>query len=152
MNADVNIPLSVNYGHAGDSQRVNITSTERHNNDTDVTIVSTSKETTGESLCNLIKKVNGSHTEEDMQEITAATKIVPKTTKDWEVDAITNKVAKLIIKSGTWSCMCELCKDEDNDHMLSCVRCKGKRHYGCTNLPLYQVSLFVSKIYKKKFM
>ena len=104
-----------------DSEQVNNTSTERHNNGTDVTSASTSKDTTEESSCNVTKRCTGLLSENDAQEIAAATPIAPNTTKDTDVDAITNKVAKLVIKSGTWSCSCELCKDEDNDeHVITC--------------------------------
>ena len=153
MNADVNITLSVQNEHdAEDTQQASSNiSAERHNG-ADVAIASTNKETPEESSCILTDSCTEWLGENGTQEIAAATQVSPNTTADRDVDYITKKIAKLAIKSGTWSCNQEFCKDDDNVDMLSCGRWKGKRHYGCTNLPIYQISLFVSKSYKKKFI
>ena len=153
MNADVNIQLPLKNGHeAEDTQGINNTSTERHNG-VDVTIASTNKKTTVKSPGNVTESCTEQLSENDTQGTSAATPTTtPNARKDRDVDSITSKVAKLAIKSGTWSCSRELCKAEDNVAMLLCGRCKEKRRYGCTNLPLYQTSLFVSKSYKKKYI
>ena len=148
MNADVNIPLSLENSHdEEDTQEVNNTGVERRNS-VEVTM-NRNKEATEKSSGNLIE----SCTENDTQETAAATTTASNARKERDVDSITSKVAKLAIKSGTWSCSRELCKAEDNFDMLLCGRCREKRHYGCTNLPLYQISLFcVKKLQEKVHM
>ena len=63
-----------------------------------------------------------------------------------------NKSAKLVIETGIWSCNYTYCNIEDNDDMLRCRKCKKTLHYQCSKLPAYQVSLFLSQTYKKKFV
>ena len=63
-----------------------------------------------------------------------------------------NKSAKLVIETGIWSCNYTYCNIEDNDDMLTCGKYKKTLHYQCSKLPAYQVSLFLSQKYKKKFL
>lgn len=50
------------------------------------------------------------------------------------------------------NCNNVLCKEHNTREMITCGRCKTKRHYRCTNLPAYQLSLFLTKTYKKKYI
>ena len=47
------------------------------------------------------------------------------------------------------ACMRAGCKLEFNQHMLVCGKCEKFIHYGCTQLPGYQIKQFKSKNYRK---
>ena len=55
------------------------------------------------------------------------------------------KVVKTDLETGSWNCKNGLCNAEDDDDMFSCTKCNGWYHYRCTNLPPYQVALFLMK-------
>jgi len=60
-----------------------------------------------------------------------------------------NKIQKTLFECGLWSCTFAKCTDEDNAEMLTCLKCKGKYHYRCTELPPYQIMQFISEGYTK---
>ena len=45
-------------------------------------------------------------------------------------------------------CAISGCNQERNMYMLECSKCKSMTHYGCTELPPYQVSLFMLTSYR----
>ena len=59
------------------------------------------------------------------------------------LDGYRHKSQKLAIETGKWSCMNDLCNNADNEEMFECTKCKKLIHYECTNLPAYQVALFL---------
>ena len=55
---------------------------------------------------------------------------------------------KMLIKhleTGGWRCKNVLCTAEDDSDMLRCTKCDGKYYYRCTNLPPYQIALFLTR-------
>ena len=65
---------------------------------------------------------------------------------------VTSQVPKLLIESGTWGCSHSLCIIKDNNDIITYWKCRGKRHYSCTNLPVYQISLFFIKVLQEKIL
>ena len=59
------------------------------------------------------------------------------------------KSPKLAVENGSWSCTCHKCVAKDDENMLSCTKCKSKYHFKCTELPVYQISMFLSPGYRK---
>ena len=50
------------------------------------------------------------------------------------------------------SCDNILCNDTQDNKMIRCGKCNTKCHYWCTHLPAYQLALFLTKTYRKKFI
>ena len=50
------------------------------------------------------------------------------------------------------SCDNILCNDTQDNKMIRCGKCNTKRHYRCTHLAAYQLALFLTKTYRKKFI
>ena len=55
-----------------------------------------------------------------------------------------SKISKLEVEPGSWKCMKDSCNAQDDENMFTCKKCKYKYHYRCTDLPLYQIALFLS--------
>lgn len=45
-------------------------------------------------------------------------------------------------------CTESCCTNTDDDRKIKCAKCKRQVHFVCTNLPIYQLSLFFSKNYR----
>ena len=60
-----------------------------------------------------------------------------------------SKSARIDVESGTWSCKYQKCIVKDDEDMLTYTKCKSKYHYRCTELPDYQISMFLSSGYRK---
>ena len=46
------------------------------------------------------------------------------------------------------TCSVKCCEEENNEFMLKCAKCKNLTHYACTQLPPYQIALFLQKSYR----
>ena len=53
-----------------------------------------------------------------------------------------------IVSPASSVCTFGICHLEKNKYMLECSKCKKLTHYACTQLPPYQVSLFMLKGYR----
>ena len=49
-------------------------------------------------------------------------------------------------------CSHEDCDTDGSEKMLECNKCKKSFHFRCTNLPRYQLALFLSKNYRKRYI
>ena len=63
-----------------------------------------------------------------------------------KVSDITRELNNMSFK--TSSCTVRGCEIQDNTYMLKCSTCKQLTHYNCTQLPAYQLSLFLTKGYR----
>ena len=56
-----------------------------------------------------------------------------------------HKILKKHLETGSWGCKNILCNAADDIDKFSCTKCDGKYHYRCTNLPPYQIALFLMR-------
>ena len=47
------------------------------------------------------------------------------------------------------SCSNDACHEDDDEHRFECNRCKKLFHYGCTNMPTYQIAHFLTPNYRR---
>ena len=106
----------------------------------------------GNNVAECLQEQKGSENDVEASNVSTPLTSSSKDDKERDVEGISCKVARLSLENGAWSCTHALCSDADSDNMIICWKCKSKRHFGCTKLPLYQLSLFLSKSYKKKFV
>ena len=66
----------------------------------------------------------------------------------WETDDVIISTPSTEITPSSHKCIHNECNKDSNRHMLMCSKCKRFTHYGCTELPPYQVSLFLQKGYR----
>ena len=57
--------------------------------------------------------------------------------------------SKDLSRSSKKDCRCDSCDEDDDKYKLKCNTCKHLFHYSCTGLPLYQISQFMVKGYRK---
>ena len=65
---------------------------------------------------------------------------------------LTNEVASETTMPNTETiseCTDEVCNEDKDQYKLECKRCHRFVHYKCTKLPLYQITLFVTKGYQR---
>ena len=60
-----------------------------------------------------------------------------------------SKSTRIDVESGTWSCKYMKYIGKDDEDMLTCTNCKSKYHYRCTELPDYQIAMFLSSGYRR---
>ena len=65
------------------------------------------------------------------------------------VSGITENLNNLSIISTNSACSFQDCDEEASKFMLQCNKCKKLTHYGCTQLPAYQISLFMPSGYRR---
>ena len=53
------------------------------------------------------------------------------------------------VQSNTLCTQMSCCLDDEDQYKLECVECKRLVHYMCTDLPLYQLQLLLTKNYRK---
>ena len=66
-----------------------------------------------------------------------------------EIGTITKRMSNIMLASpASSSCAFKSCVQEqnENDYMLECSKCKQRTHYYCTQLPDYQIALFLQKV------
>lgn len=63
-------------------------------------------------------------------------------------DSIITSTPITEVSPSSRKCKSNECNKDNNEFMLMCSKCKSLIHYGCTDLPSYQVSLFLQKGYR----
>ena len=68
-----------------------------------------------------------------------------------EIGIITKRMSNIMLASpASSSCAFKSCVQEqnENEYILECSKCKQRTHYYCTQLPDYQIALFLQKGYR----
>ena len=62
-----------------------------------------------------------------------------------EHEATTENELQMTKEKARRGCRKDDCEDDDDTNLLSCSECNRAIHYRCTNLPLYQLEVFLTK-------
>ena len=66
-----------------------------------------------------------------------------------DVPETDNELDNSVNESTTLVCTASNCNKEADEFMIECNRCKYAIHFACTRLPAYQLSMFMTKGYKR---